>query len=226
MSDTHLQFSYTINNLPATTKDRTPTSAQILADAGFEPADDYLLIQRTPHGSRVVASDDILEIDGAGAEFFAFEGGSAFEFTVNGHSLFWGEETIDVTRIRTIGHVPNDHDLVWMRDQDQNEVLHDGTLFNLKQHGIEHLRTHKRAASPPVYKYFVSGVEYTTQHETLTGAQIVAMIPDWNPANSLVLEGAGSDPDEVIHPSTIVDLKGRDVAAQFAVVPPATFGAS
>ncbi len=36
------------------------------------------------------------------------------------------------------------------------------------------------------------------EHESLTGAQITAKVPGWNPENTLVLEGEGSDPDEVI----------------------------
>ncbi|WP_186271789.1 multiubiquitin domain-containing protein [Burkholderia gladioli] len=224
MAEANQVFGYLINGKPASTDDPTPTSAQILADAGYEPADDYLLIQRTRFGSRVVSSDDVLSVGDGHAEFFAFEGGEAFEFTVNEHSVFWGEQTISVDQIRHLANVAEDDDLVWVRDEAGSAVLKSGGVFELGEQGIEHLRTHKRPPPPPLYVFFVDGVEYKTEHEHLTGAQITAMIPGWNPANSLVLEGEGSEPDEVIHPATVVEFKGRAAPAHFAIVPPATFG--
>ncbi|WP_321968087.1 multiubiquitin domain-containing protein [Burkholderia cepacia] len=223
MAEANQDFKYLINGKPASTDDPTPTSAQILADAGYEPADDYVLIQRSKFGSRVVASDDVLNVGDGHAEFFAFEGGEAFEFTVNEHSVFWGEQTIRVDQIRSLANVSEDNDLVWIRDEAGNEVLKSGDVFQLGKRGIEHLRTHKRPP-PSLYVFFVDGVEYKTEHERLTGAQITAMIPGWDPANSLVLEGEGSEPDEVIHPATVVEFKGRATPAHFAIVPPATFG--
>ncbi|HDR9486426.1 TPA: multiubiquitin domain-containing protein [Burkholderia aenigmatica] len=223
MAEANQDFKYLINGKSATVNDPTPTSAQILADAGYEPADDYLLIQRTKFGSRVVASDDVLNVGDGHAEFFAFEGGEAFEFTVNEHSVFWGEQTIRVDQIRSLANVSEDNDLVWIRDEAGNEVLKSSDVFQLGKQGIEHLRTHKRPP-PSLYIFFVDGVEYKTEHERLTGAQITAMIPGWDPTNSLVLEGEGSEPDEVIHPATVVEFKGRATPAHFAIVPPATFG--
>jgi hypothetical protein len=89
---------------------------------------------------------------------------------------------------------------------------------------VEHLRSHKRPIEPTVYEYFVSGKPYCTELAEITGAQITAKIPNWNAADSLVLEGDGAAPDEVIRPTTVVKLKGRKMPAHFAIVPPATFG--
>lgn len=223
-TDANTLSPYLINGRQAQTSDRSPTSAQVLADAGFEPADDYVLIQRTPHGSKVIASDDVLDLDNGKAEFFAFEGGLVFELTVNEHSIFWGAPNISVSQIRRLANVPDEDELIWVREDATNEVLSPESSFDLGARGVEHLRTHKRPSEPTVYRYFVNGVEYTTEHERLTGAQITAKIPNWNPANSLVLESEGSGPDEVIHPTTVVELKGRAMPAHFAIVPPATFG--
>jgi hypothetical protein len=223
MNDANTVFSYLINGKQAQTDDQTPSSSRVLADAGFEPVDDYVLIQRTRHGSSVISSDDVLDLEGGKAEFFAFEDGTIFELTVNEHSIFWGARSIGVRQIRHLANVPNEDELIWVRDDETNEVLSAEDSLDLGDRGVEHLRTHKRA-DPTVYRYFVNGVEYSTEHDRLTGAQITAKVSGWNPANSLVLESEGSAPDEVIHPTTVVELKGRITPAHFTIVPPATFG--
>jgi hypothetical protein len=220
------RFRYTINGEGSSSADRTPIGSQLLADAGFEPADDFILIERTAHGTRVVSSDDVLELGGNAHEFFAFEGGVAYELTLNEHSIYWGQDKIELEKIRVLGNVPDDHELIWVRDKDQVEVLPAHGTFDLGRKGVEHLRTQKRPPKPTHYVYFVDNVEYQTEHESLTGAQITSKVPNWNPANSLVLEGEGSDPDEVIRLTATVVFKGRKTPARFIIVPPATFGGS
>jgi hypothetical protein len=224
MNDAKMGFPYLINGKPAQTDDGTPSSAKVLADAGFEPVDDFILIQRTPHGSGVISSDDVLDITGGKSEFFAFEGGDIFELTVNEHSIFWGAATITGRQVRHLANVPEHDQLILARDPEKPEVISDEENIDLKARGVEHLRTRKPPAEPSTYHYFVDGVEYTTDREQLTGAQITAKIQGWNPANSLVLESEGSAPDEVIHANTVVELKGRKHPAHFTIVPPATFG--
>jgi hypothetical protein len=207
MSEAKTGFPYLINGKHAQTNDQTPSSAKVLADAGFEPADDY-----------------VLDLSSGTAEFFAFEGGTVFELTVNEHTVFWGAATISGREVRHLANVPPEDELVWIRDNSTNVVVSEEEALDLSTRGVEHLRTQKRPIEPHVYRYFVNGIEYSTEHERLTGAQITARIPDWNPANSLVLESEGSAPDEVIHSTTVVELKGRTSPAYFTIVPPATFG--
>ncbi len=221
---TEHSYPYKINGQSANTIDKTPTAGQVLADAGFEPAEDFVLITRTTHGTRVVSSDEILELTGSVKEFFAFETGTVFELTVNGHSIWWGSPKIEITTIRSLANVKEDEDLIWGRVDEEDQTLALQGYFDLNERGIEHLKTHKRHKPEVEYHYFVDGVEYCTDQPELTGAQIMAKIPVWDPANSLVLEGEGTEPDEVIRPSTIVELKGRETPAHFAIVPPATFG--
>ena len=217
-------FPYKINGKMARTTDGTPISAQVLADAGFEPAEDFLLIERTEHGTRVVSSDDVLHLTGSNKEFFAFESGTSFEVTVNGHSIWWGHPKIEIEKIRYLGNVSDEEDLIWEHIDGENEVLNLHGHFDMHDRGIEHLKTRKRPYTEIEYIYFVDTVEYPTDQPELTGAQIMAKIPDWNPANSLVLEGSGDEADEVIRPTTVVVFKGREFPAHFTIVPPATFG--
>jgi len=226
MSTGNHHFSFRINDRDASTGDRTPSPDQLLGDAGFEPADDFVLIQRTAHGTAVMSSDDSLDLGDGNAEFYAFPSGRIFELRVNEHSIFWGSEEIDIALVRKLGNVPDDDDLVWMRVDPGNETLPRQGKFFLGTDGIEHLRTHKRPPAQHIYRYYVDSTEFTTEHAQLTGAQITARLPEWNPENSLVLEGQGSEADEVIHPTTIVVFEGRASEARFTIVPPATFGAA
>src|SRR5690349_16808308 len=140
MAEADQKFHYRINGQPSSTDDPTPTSEQILSDAGFEPADDYLLIQRTTHGSTVVSSDEVLNAEHRMPEFFAFDRGEAYELTVNEHSLFWGDKKIAIPLIRRLANTPDDHDLIWERTDGAPETLPAEGDFDLSGAGIEHLR--------------------------------------------------------------------------------------
>jgi len=73
------------------------------------------------------------------------------------------------------------------------------------------------------YKFFFNGTEYKTTHSALTGAQIKALIPDFDPTHALVQEGHGNDPDKTIEDNITVRLDHGE-HPHFYSVPPATFG--
>lgn len=72
--------------------------------------------------------------------------------------------------------------------------------------------------------FFVDTVKYETDQTTLTGAQIKALIPNFDPSYSLFLEGPGDDPDQPIADDTSVPLEKEKGPKRFYTVPPATFG--
>ena len=75
----------------------------------------------------------------------------------------------------------------------------------------------------PEYEYFVDGKLYKTPSSSITGAEIKAKIPNFNPTFQLFLEGKGGAPDRAIADSDAVELdKG---ARHLYTAPPATFGA-
>ncbi|MEK6805725.1 MAG: hypothetical protein AABY95_03650 [Pseudomonadota bacterium] len=219
------RYPYLVNGQEAFTLNPRPLSNQLLKDAGFEPADDYTLIQRTARGTRIVAPDEVADLTQGAKEFFAFDSGVLYTLTVDGVSIYWGAASIDVTRIRQLADVPDDVDLIQKRPDDNVEILPFDGKLGLKGPGIEHLKTRKRQQEPQTYIFYVDGIEYRTEHPSLTGAQIMAMIPEWNPANTLVLESEDdANPDAPVRDIDIVKFKGRKKPAHFIVVPPATFG--
>jgi len=74
------------------------------------------------------------------------------------------------------------------------------------------------------FTFFVDNKKYETPKNTLTGAEIKAMIPGFDPAYSLYLENKGDDPDELILDSTTISLEKEKGPKRFYTVPPANFG--
>ena len=73
------------------------------------------------------------------------------------------------------------------------------------------------------YRYFVDGMKYETPHSVLTGAQIKAAIPNFDPSYALYLEEPGDRPDRLIKDDDSVTLSEGE-PRRFYLVPPATFG--
>jgi hypothetical protein len=76
------------------------------------------------------------------------------------------------------------------------------------------------------FVFFVDDLKLETTHSTLTGAQIKALIPNFNPAYSLFLEEPGDTPDKLINDADSVSLSthGEGGHKHFTLMPPASFG--
>jgi len=77
---------------------------------------------------------------------------------------------------------------------------------------------------PREYEFFVDGKPYTTELPKLTGRQIKAKVPDWDPTHDLSLEGLGGAPDRLIGDDQEVDFAAAVAPLHFSSVPRATFG--
>lgn len=72
------------------------------------------------------------------------------------------------------------------------------------------------------FHYFVDGAKYETTLSTITGAEIKAKIPNFNPSYSLYEEERGGQPDKLITDTDSVSLE--EGPKRFHTVPPASFG--
>jgi hypothetical protein len=77
---------------------------------------------------------------------------------------------------------------------------------------------------PETFTFFVGREKYETDQPVLTGLQIKAKVPDWDPSHDLVLEGHGDDPDRVIRDDEQVSLAKVHGPLRFSSVPKANFG--
>lgn len=77
------------------------------------------------------------------------------------------------------------------------------------------------------YHFFVDSEKYETEKAHLTGAEIKALVPNFNPTYQLYLEENGPGPDKLISDGETISLDpaGHGVR-KFYTVPPATFGLS
>jgi hypothetical protein len=74
------------------------------------------------------------------------------------------------------------------------------------------------------FVYFVGQDKYTYEFSAITGAQIKARIPSFDPSYSLMLEGAGHDPDTLFKDDDSISLDTEKGPRRFYIVPPAQFG--
>lgn len=78
---------------------------------------------------------------------------------------------------------------------------------------------------PKLFDFFVNDKKYETDQPSLTGLQIKAKVPDWNPGYDLVLEGHGHDPDRIIADNEVVLIDTKQGGPpRFSSAPKANFG--
>lgn len=156
----------TVNGQPIRLSDRQSTGAQILAEAGFEPVDEHVLIQRMKIGSQLVSLDEVVNLHEGVGRFYAFRTGEVFTFTVNTHGFQWGRPAITEPELREFVDVGDDEVLVQERGDDEPRILGADDRVELSVGGAEHLRTEKRLATvflDNVEKHIPRGVHTTEQ---------------------------------------------------------------
>lgn len=78
----------------------------------------------------------------------------------------------------------------------------------------------------PKYHFFVDAQKYETDKANLTGAEIKAMVPGFNPTYQLYLEEPGDQPDRPVRDDETISLDpAQHGIRKFYSVPPASFGA-
>lgn len=157
----------TVNGRSLRLDDREPIGSQVLAEAGFEPVDEHVLIQRAKIGSRLISVDERVDLRGGGLErFYAFRTGEVFTFTVNDHGFQWGRSGITEPELREFVGVPDDDVLLQERGDDEPRILDAADRVDLCISGAEHLRTVKRLVTvfvDNIEKHIPRGVHTTEE---------------------------------------------------------------
>jgi Multiubiquitin len=156
--------------------DIEPIGSRILAEAGFEPVDEHVLIQRVKIGSRLLSLDERVDLKSVdGARFYAFRTGEIFTFTVNEHGFQWGRPSITEPELRDFAGVRDEDVLVQEEGDDEPRILNPTDRVELGASGTEHLRTEKRLVTvfvDNIEKHIPRGI-YTTE-ELLVLLQVQA----------------------------------------------------
>ena len=168
-------FTAVINERTVNFEDSMPLGEQILALAGYEPADEYVLIEEASVGSRLISLDEMVNLNcDAPTRFFAFRAGEVFMFTVNTHGYQWGRSDIREEELREIAHVQASDVLVLLHGDAPPEVISEGQVVSLKARDTEHFRTESRLITvfiDQAPKEIVRGVYITEQLLTLLGVE-------------------------------------------------------
>jgi hypothetical protein len=156
----------TVNGRSVLLADIEPIGSQILAEAGFEPVDEHVLIEKVKIGSRLVSLDERVDLKSVGrARFYAFRTGEVFTFTVNEHGFQWGRPRITEPELREFAGVPDEDVLAQEEGDHEPRILNPADRVELGTLGTEHLKTEKRLVTvfvDNIEKHIPRGI-YTTE---------------------------------------------------------------
>ena len=174
--DAHKDYEIVVNGKSVRLNDPEPIGSRILAQAGFEPVDEHVLIRDVKVGSRLISLDETVQLhEGEPARFFAFRTSEVFTFTVNEHGFQWGRGFITEPELRNLAHVSSEDVLVLERGDNEPRILGASDKADLCAPGTEHLRTEKRLITvylDNIAKEIPRGV-YTTE-ELMTELKVPA----------------------------------------------------
>jgi hypothetical protein len=138
-------FKATVNGQTIKFNDPMPTGRQILSQAGFTPADSFVLIQVQQHTTRSVGLEETVDLREQGKEVFrAFESDRIFRLVIDERGYEWGAAVITEPELREIAGVPKNEVLVLEREDEPDLPLGPDDKVDLGKKGVEHLHTAKR----------------------------------------------------------------------------------
>ena len=134
------KFAISVDDVQLQLAEPVLDGERILNEAGFQPAEDYVLIQLLLPGTRSVGLDESVDLREKGSRAFrAFKSDRIFRFTVDDVGYEWGGAKITEPELRRIAVVDGDRTLVQERGGKAIELAADG-IVELAETGTEHLR--------------------------------------------------------------------------------------
>lgn len=144
-SESDLTYTAIVNQRVASFTDPVAEGRKILSVAGFEPADDHVLIELLRHGTRSVGLDEPVDLRAQAHETFeAFRSDHIYRFTIDERGYDWGAACIKEPRLREIAAVPEDEILFVEHHEDEGRDLGPEDELVLTGEETQHLRTAKR----------------------------------------------------------------------------------
>jgi hypothetical protein len=208
---------------PLILDDPVPLGRQILKKAGVDDIDSHSLFVITPDGDfEDVRADEEVDLRSRAAyRFITFSTDPLYRVKLNDARIVWGRSSIPEAVLRTLAGI-NDDEAVFLEVRGgKDKLIEPGDMADLVADGVEKFIT---APNNVTYTFFVNCKPYETKKKKLTGAQIKAMVPDWDAQHDLSLEGEGDDPDRIIADDEVVSLVPKHGVRRFSSVPKANFG--
>lgn len=203
--------------------DPVPLGRQILASVGLHPAESFQAYAILACGDfEELRLNETFDLREKGVErFVCFTSDRVYRFIINEREIKWGPAHVSEGELRYLGAVPSDQVIFLEVRGGTDRLIAEGEWLDLAVPGVERFVSARRTGS---YTLFIDGVKYESEQQELKGAQIKALVRDWDPTHDLVLEGHGDTPDRVIADDEIVDLRTEHGPRRFSSVPKANFG--
>jgi len=139
------RFETKVNRQAIGFTDPVPSVRQVLSKAGYDPADECILIARLQHNTRALGLDETIDLRKPGEEeFFAFRSDRNYRFTLEEQGCDWAEAKISEIDLRYIARAGDDRLLVLEREDVADLVLAPGEIVTLSDAGTEHIRVVSR----------------------------------------------------------------------------------
>jgi hypothetical protein len=165
-------YGTTVNQRAVNFTDPVPDGRQILSAAGFDPADEHVLIQRMRHGTRSIGLDEPVDLREEGREAFdAFRSDRTYTFTLDERGYEWGAAVITEPQLRELAAVAPEDVLLLERQDEPDRQLGPSDELNLGAAGTEHLRTAKKLIT-----VFLDGIEKKIARGTYTTEQLIQLL--------------------------------------------------
>ena len=212
-----------LNSQPIVLDDPVPLGRQILKAGGIKDVDGHALFVITPEGDfEDVRADEEVDLrDRAAHRFVAFSTDPLYRVKLNDSRIVWGRPSIPEAVLRSLAGIGDDEAVFLDVRGGKDKLIEPGSEADLAGDGVEKFIT---APNKVTYTFFVNGKPYKTDKKNVTGAQIKAMVSDWDQTHDLSLEGAGDDPDRIIGDDETVSLDPKHGVRRFSSVPKANFG--
>lgn len=207
------RFIFKVNGREFATSDPVRTGRQILAQAGFDPASDHVLIEILRPGSRSVGLDEAVDLRQPGhEEFRAFHSDRVFSFTIDERGYEWGARKISEAELRIVSGVDDDKDFVLERADQAPVPINEGDHVDLGERGAERIRPVKATTV-----IIVNAEEKRVEGRRISFEELVRLAFGTPPTGENILitidysRGPPANPKGSLKPGQSVKIKDRMV---------------
>ena len=165
------KYRFTVNGVAHATQDAIKEGRALLHIAGFDPADDHILIAILRPGTRSIGLDEEVPLDAPGKEEFrAFVSDRTFSFTIDEVGYEWGASKITGAELHAISGVANGRVLILEHEDQPDQIIEENDVVDLAARGTEHIRSGKRTVT-----VYYKDDPFELERGVYTGAQLAAI---------------------------------------------------
>lgn len=193
-------YRFEVNRSEFELANPTSDARQILLKAGFEPADEHVLIEVLRHRTQSIGLEEDVDLQGPERKSFrAFRSDRLYLFTLAGHGYEWGAAMITEKELRFLGAIPDDRVIVLERPHGEEQVLAPDAQVNLAEAGTEHLRSETR-----LVRVFIDDNEKLIPRGKHTTEQLLKLL---QVAAGYLLNVLDHGQLKTLQPGQVVDVK-------------------